>query len=390
MPPPAASGVRGERLRVSVVTETWAPEVNGVALTLRRMLRWLDERHTVTLVRPEQGRADAGEPLVHGRTVTVPGLGLPRYPGLRLGLPATTRLRRCWEAAPPDVVHVITEGPLGWSAVRAATRLGLPVISDFHTNFHRYLGHYQAAWLRPLALRYLRRLHNATDLTLVPTECVAAELQRQGFQGLDLLPRGIDTGVFHPARRSAALRNEWGAAPGAPVLLAVGRIAPEKNLGLACETFLRVRQRHPDAVMVVVGDGPSRDVLQRRYPGVRFVGAQRGEQLAESYASADLFLFPSETDTFGNVVLEAMSSGLAVVAYDAGAARRHIVDGINGLRVPFGAADAFVAAALSALDDELSVRRIGRAARMAVGGLDWETVCQRYQQYLLQAVAGRD
>jgi glycosyltransferase involved in cell wall biosynthesis len=378
------------RLRVAVVTETWPPEVNGVAMTIHRMVDWLSRRHEVALIRVRQRGAQVGTPIPGVTTRVMPGIPVPRYHELRMGLPSTGSLKRVWESEPPHIVHVITEGPLGWSAVRAANALGIPVISDFHTNFHQYTAHYGMGLFKPIALRYLRNLHNRTRLTLVPTEALADDLKREGFRGLDVLARGIDTELFHPGRRRDSLRANWGAGPDDPVLLMVSRIAPEKNLTLALEAFEQARAQTPGARMVVVGDGPARSSCAKRHPDVHFAGMQTGETLAEHYASADIFVFPSLSETFGNVTLEAMASGLAVVAFDYAAAREHIVNGRNGRSVPRAGSSAFVDAVAELARDRLQTRRLGNAARDTALAVDWSRVFERYEFFLEQCVEVSD
>ena len=236
-------------LRIAVVTETYPPELNGVAVTAARFvegLRALD--HQIQLIRPRQGGADSGGP----DHVLVPGLSIPRYPDLRIGLPAKRSLERLWSLRRPDVVHIVTEGPLGWSALRAATKLKLPVVSDFRTNFHAYSSHYGIGWLKKPILRYLRKFHNRTLATLVPTGALRAQLSLAGFQRLRVIARGVDTALFSPARRDEGLRAEWGAAPDDPVLLYVGRIAAEKNLAALMAAYEEARSRTPRAKLVLV------------------------------------------------------------------------------------------------------------------------------------------
>jgi len=374
------------RLRVTVVTETWPPEVNGVAMTIHQLVSWLGARHDVTLVRVRQGRTDRGVPIPGVRTELMPGVPVPRYHGLRMGLLSVGRLKAAWSEIRPDVVHVITEGPLGWSAVRAATALGIPVISDFHTNFHQYTAHYGFGLFRRAALNYLRGLHNRTRVTLVPTQALADDLGRSGFRDLDVLARGIDTELFSPERRNPGLREVWGASPDDPVLLMVSRIAPEKNLPLALAAFARAREQVSNARMVVVGDGPARAGLAGSHPEVHFAGMQTGVPLAEHYASADIFVFPSLSETFGNVTLEAMASGLAVAAFDYAAAREHIVHGQNGLALDPDDTEGFIAAvaALTAQPDEVS--RLASAARTTALDIDWSNVCLRYEMLLRKSL----
>jgi len=384
----SAIGHAGVR-ELAVVTETWLPEINGVSLTLWRLLEHLSEDLALTIIRPAQGRPDHGKRLPNSTTITVPGLPLPGYPGLQVGLPARRRLLRQWKHAPPDLVHVITEGPLGWSAVRAARQLGIPVITDLHTHFDLYLRHYGLRLLAAPARAYLRALHNRAALTLVPTRTLADALERDGFHDLAVLPRGVDAQLFSPEQREPALRAAWGAGPDDPVLLCVGRVAAEKNLPLAIAAWQRLREQVPGARLVITGDGPERPRLQAQHPEVSFTGLLQGAQLAATYASADLFLFPSLTDTFGNVVLEAMASGLAVVAFDLAAAREHITDRVSGWRVPAGQSEAFIAAVATLGLDATTRHQLGQGARAAIEAVDWQRIRTRYEQYIHdQALAG--
>ena len=372
-------------LRIAVVTETYPPEVNGVALSAARFVDVLRQRlHEIQLVRPRQSSSDRPSGL---QEILTHGVPIPRYPDLRMGLPATGKLVRLWSRARPDVVHVLTEGPLGWSAVRAARKLNLPLVSDFRTNFHAYSTHYGIGWLSRHILSYMRRFHNRTLFTLVPTEALRAELSTAGFENLRVVSRGVDTGLFNPARRSAALRAGWGVGPSDPVLVHVGRIAAEKNMGTVLAAYAAARAQSPRARLVLVGDGPARAEVQARCPDAILTGTRRGEDLATHYASADVFLFPSLTETYGNVTLEALASGLAVVAFDYAAAAETIRHEYNGLLAPKGDARAFSALAAAAVSDILRTRLMGQRARERALKLSWD-VAVRHLEIMLDAAAG--
>lgn len=372
-------------LSIALVTETYLPEVNGVAMTLGRLAGGLTARgHRIQIVRPRQKEERSGQ-LSDGQLLT-PGMPIPRYPDLRFGLPAAGRLHTAWRIRTPDVVHIATEGPLGLSALATAHAMGIPALSTFHTNFHTYSRHYGVGWLQGGIERYLRWFHNRTAITLVPTPELARQLGERGFRAVDVLSRGVDTQRFNPARHAAALRAAWGAAPDDLVCLIVGRLAPEKNLDLALTAFNAIRSEHPTARMICVGDGPLRASLSRHHPECRCVGMRHGEDLATHYASADLFLFPSLTETFGNVVSEALASGLPVVAFDQAAASALIENGRNGLLAPSGDAAAFVAAARQ-LAREWEQRPLSRSAGPdSVRHLDWERIHDRYVAILRAVV----
>ncbi|WP_019584139.1 glycosyltransferase family 1 protein [Thioalkalivibrio sp. ALE16] len=389
------------RLHLALVTETWPPEVNGVAHTLARLVEGMRERgHRVQVARPRQpgevarpcGAGDESVACDH----LLAGLPLPGYSGLRMGLPARRRLQALWSEDRPDAVYIATEGPLGHAALRAARRLGIPVASGFHTHFDGYARYYGVGWLTPLVRAVLRRFHNRCDVTLAPTGALAHTLAAQGFQRVRVMARGVDTRRFTPARRSSRLRQQWGAATATPVVLYVGRLAPEKNLALVVDAFRAIQAARPDARLVVVGDGPSRTELERANPDAIFTGQQVGQALAQHYASADLFLFPSTSETFGNVVIEAMASGLPVLAFDSAAAHEHVTSGVSGARVPLTGtasedAAAFVGAAGALAQDPEAWREMGRQARAHARGLDWVEVVAEFESQCLGILKeGRD
>ncbi|MDE2417503.1 MAG: glycosyltransferase family 1 protein [Burkholderiales bacterium] len=370
-------------MRIAIVTETYPPEVNGVAMTMGRIVEGLLRRgHAVQVVRPRQSREAVAAPPEGLDEVLAKGVPLPAYGELRLGLPSTNRLTSLWRERRPDIVHVVTEGPLGWSAVVAARKLQLPVTSSFHTNFQIYSQHYGISLLKMPIEAYLRKLHNRTQATMVPTNAMVRELRARGYQNVTLLSRGVATEQFHPEHRSQALRAEWGVGPDDLVVLLVGRLAKEKNVGLVVSAFRAIQTQLPSARLVLVGDGPLRKALEESCPEVHFAGIRKGQDLAAHYASADLFLFPSMTETFGNVVPEAMASGLALVSYDNAAAGELIVSGENGLLVPNGDDLAFVSAAVGLATNPAQIAQFRRTATASVANRSWDTVYDRFAEIL--------
>ena len=379
-------GHEASLVKIALVTETFPPEINGVAMTFGIIARELGRRgHEVSVYRPRRDDLPRCEPAAEFVEVPLPGLPIPRYPMLRMGLPAGARLRADWSAERPDLVHVATEGPLGASAVSAALALGVPVTSSFHTNFHAYTRHYGFGLLRGPALWWLRHVHNRTRRTFAPTAELCAELGALGFRELRLMSRGVDTWQFHPARRAESLRASWGAAPGDPVVIHAGRMAAEKNYTLLLRAFAAMREANPRCRFVLVGDGPLRARLQRANRHCIFPGFVPRAELARHYASADVYIHASLTETFGNVLTEAMASGLAVAGFDYAAARQFVRHAQNGLAVSCDQPEALVNAAVLLATDELLRAQLRLAARAAVESQSWETVIARFETDLAEA-----
>ena len=375
-------------MHIAFVTETYPPELNGVSATVARAVRWLRTRgHLVHLVRPRQRGESAKDDAEEWR---VAGLPLPMYRDLRMGLPVFSGLNRRWRMKRPDVIHVATEGPLGWAACLTGRRIGVPVTSDLRTHFDLYSDYYGLGFMRGLVSGYLRSFHNATDCTFVPTTALATSLRARGFERLSVVGRGVDAERFAPAQRSEQLRQAWGATPDDPVLLHVGRLAAEKNIPLVLRAFESMQTLRPRARLVMVGAGPLRQNLERLAPpGVVFAGELRGQGLAEHFASSDIFLFPSLTETFGNVTLEALASGLVVVAFDVAAASVHITHGTSGFVAEPGDDAEFVALARRAVEDLHRLSPMRQSARRAALAASWDSTLNGFEDVLLKVRAAR-
>lgn len=365
-------------MRYTLVTETFSPDINGAAMVLRRLAESLAARGVeVEVVRPAV-KDSAYRSMLDGREIEIHGLPIPRHDGLQFGLPSGKLLTGLWQKRRPDIVHVATEGPLGWSAVKTARKLGLPIVSSFHTNFHAYCNYYHCGVFSRLVLAYLRVLHNRTLATYVPEQALQQSLSERGFKNTRVLGRGVDTELFGAHRRSQALRASWGVEADAPVLLYVGRVAPEKNIALLFSIYRRLKAACEELVFVVVGEGCELSALRKHHPEVFFAGVRRDLDLAEHYASADLFVFPSETETFGNVVLEALASSLVFIGFDYAAAGRHVTDGENGYKVALGHGQELCRAALGALASRDAWPALRKRARQAMLREGWGPVIERY------------
>ncbi len=362
-------------LRIAVVTETFPPEINGVAMTWGNLVRGLLQLgHAVQLVRPRQAAESVTQHPAELDQLLTCGVSIPNYPALRFGLLSRQRLVQLWRQNRPDIVHVVTEGPLGWCAIAAARKLQLPLTSSFHTNFHHYSKHYGIGILRNPIEAYLRKFHNRTLATLAPTQALANVLQERGFHNVSVLARGVAVEQFSPKLRSSALRAAWGVDDNDVVVLSVGRLAKEKNANRVLAAFAAIRLHLPTAKLVFVGDGPLQKPLQTSCPQALFTGAKTGRELGAHYASSDLFLFPSLTETFGNVIPEALASGLAVVAYAYAAAGQLITHDHNGVLVELDGEQRFVDAALALAIDSNRRNALRQAAPDSIAHLSWPTV----------------
>ena len=355
-------------MRVALVAETFLPHTNGVVTTICRLLEHLDVRgHEALLFAPTGApEAYAGAPIV-----PLAGMPLPLYPELQLTPPQpglTAQLR----AFRPDVVHLIGPVFMGGPGLYAGQRLRLPVVSSYHTDFPAYTRHYGLGALQRLVWRYLRWMHNRCLLTLCPSRATVHDLRAQGFRRLRVWGRGVDTARFHPGMRSDAWRQSVGATGDEKILLFVGRLASEKRVELL-ESALRDL---PGARLVLVGDGPARPELERRLAGApaHFTGYLRGAELATAYASADIFVFPSDTETFGQVVQEAMASGLAVVGAAAGGTLDLVRPGENGLLFRPGDAGELRQQVRALLEQPARATAMGEAGRTMALHRSWPVV----------------
>jgi glycosyltransferase involved in cell wall biosynthesis len=313
-------------MRIAIVTEVFWPKVDGITNRLANTIRCLREQgHEVLVIAPQAAVAShAGV-----RVVRVPGIAFPPYPGLQIAAPDPRIAWELWRFA-PQVVHVVGPACLGLWGIAAARGLGLPVVASYHTDLPAYMPEYGLGWAQPAVWPLIRWVHNAAHVNLCPSRHTRDELRSHGVENVGLWRGGVDTHLFSPDRRSIEMRMRMtGGRPDGPVGLYVGRVSPEKNLHRLTEALEAV----PGLRLALVGDGPGRAALERALPAdrVEFLGFLRGAELATAFASADVFLMPSTTETLGFVVLEAMSSGTPVVAARAGGIPDLVQDGHNGL-----------------------------------------------------------
>ena len=364
-------------MRIALFTDTYPDDVNGVSLTLARLVSHAASRgHEVALVTPRV--SSRSSPVAHHHH-QLRGIPAPLYPELTLARGLDRAGRASLAAFQPDLVHVATEASVGLSGRRWALRRGKPLVTSFHTNFPAYLEGYGFGFLEGPLWSYLRWFHSRSRLTFCPSRETSSELQAHGFHPrLRVWSRGVDTCLYSPERRSEAVRERL--APGANrILVYVGRLAGEKRVDFLLDAFEVVRRRSGSlTALVFVGGGPAADTLRRRGgEGVHFTGFLRGVELAEAYAAGDLFVFASETETFGNVVLEAAASGLPLVVVDRGGVRETAIPGRTGVLVPPGDLEAFAEACVDLLENDERRGALSRGARAEALSRTWSGVQPR-------------
>lgn len=374
------------RLKIAIVTETWPPEINGVALSLMQLCKGLQNQgHKILLIRPEQ-RAQCCD-FVPNKECLVNGQSIPKYPDMKFGWPQFLKVSQAISAFTPDVVHIVTEGPLGFTALHAAKTRRIPVSSGFHSQFQEFSRFFDLAFLVKPIQSYLRWFHNATQLTCVPSRDTEIALREFGVTcPLVVVGRGIDTDRFSSQRYSAQLRQQWGADENTTVLIYVGRLSSEKEVNVVIDAYSALRKQSQRQVkLVLVGDGPDRSRLEKM-PGaeyVIFMGSLSGTQLAEAYASANVFVFASQVETFGNVVIEAMASGLPIIAYDYACAQLHGKHTQTGWLCSIGDNQQLTQHVLQIPDNNM-LKRMGQQAMQDVQSIGWQHPVHQFEEALYQ------
>ncbi len=352
-------------MKIAIVTETFLPSTDGVVTRLCATVRWLqDQGHQVTVIAPDMGVSE-----YHGAKVEgIPARPFFLYPSLKLAMPSR-KVGALLGRLQPDLVHVVNPAVLGVAGIYYGRKLRLPMIASYHTHVPNYADYYHLSFLKPLLWRWIRTLHNRADLNLCTSQAVLSELSRRKFRNVHLWKRGVDTELFRPQRRDARMRSRLsGGKPEKTILLYVGRLASEKGI----DRIREVLDSSPDICLALVGDGPHRSALEKHFQGTNtvFTGFLHGEELAKAYASSDIFVFPSTTETLGLVILEAMASGLPVVASLSGPTSEQVEDGVTGVlydpRRMGGLTDA-----VNRLSDMHLRERISQNARRTAGQISW-------------------
>jgi glycosyltransferase involved in cell wall biosynthesis len=375
-------------LRVAFVASSYNYINDGVALTLNRLVAYLERQGVEVLIFAPVGRVPA---FTHaGTVVPVPSVSLPPRPEYRFAFGLLGQTVEKLRAFQPDIIHIaLAPDLLGYSALKVAQRLQIPVVASYHTRFETYLKHYwYVASLTGLVRYYLRRSYGTCREVYVPSQSMVDALLADGFRNnFRLWPRGVDTVHFNPSKRSSFWRAKHGIGESELVVVFVSRLVREKQLDTLAAALLLMEADGIAHRSMIVGDGPERATLERQLPHAVFTGFLEGEDLAEAYASSDIFVFPSETETFGNVTLEAMASGLPCVCADATGSRSLVVHGRTGYLAKPGRAQEFADhIVMLACDPELR-RQMGAAARERSLGFSWDETMARIHGYYRSLLA---
>jgi glycosyltransferase involved in cell wall biosynthesis len=372
---------------VALFTGAYNHIADGVSLTLNRLVAHLERRGVEVRVFAPTVDDPA---LDHaGTLVPVPSVPIPGRSDYRFTLGVTPSVRQELDAFDPTLYHIATPDLLGRHALRIAHDTDTPVVSSYHTHFSSYLKYYHLDLLEPALWAYLRRFYRQCEQVYVPSTAIAEALNDHGItDGLRLWRRGVDTDRFTPRRRSAEWRRAHGIEEGEVVVAFVSRLVWEKGLDVYADVIRRLERQGVPHRSVVVGDGPAREDLEARLPNTTFTGFLKGTDLARAYASSDVFLFPSDTETFGNVTLEAMASGVPTIAADAAGSRDLVDPDTTGLLCPPGDRDAFTEATKRLVLDASLRQRMSTAAHERAQNFTWPTILERMNEYYDEVLTG--
>ncbi|MFD1774059.1 glycosyltransferase family 4 protein [Paenibacillus rhizophilus] len=372
-------------MRIAFFTDSFYPQINGVSNTLMYLSQYLTRSGIEHMFFAPDYETD--EPEASGiPVVRFKGFTPHIYPDCRLSFPPYPKVIEQLSHFKPDVVHIVTELGIGWSGLRAARALNIPIVMSYHTSFDKYLQFYHMPYLSKALWAYMRWFHSFALVNLAPSRSTMQELTRRGIQNLDLWPRGIDLERFHPGHYSPKLRQEMGVSEEI-VFLYVGRIAVEKGLRTLADSIAVVNQRYGQQVKwVFTGEGPYLpELIAKKIPNAIFTGSRRGDELAAIYASADVFIFPSGTETFGNVLLEAMASGLPVICTDSGGVTDFTENHQNALVCKYGSVPELTRAIVKMLNPH-NRTILGARALETAKSRGWDAVFDRLMlQYIYAA-----
>ncbi|HEX6922909.1 MAG TPA: glycosyltransferase family 1 protein [Bacillales bacterium] len=370
-------------MKIAIITETFLPSTDGIVTRLCASIRWLlEQEHEVLVIAPDLGVTE----FEGARVAGVPPRSFFFYNDKKFAFPHR-KVGRYLREFDPDVVHVVNPVFLGVAGIYYARRGKWPLVASYHTHLPKYADYYYVPFLKPLFWWYFRLLHNRADLNLCTSQSVRADLQDQRFRNVHVWKRGVDTEKFHPGHYSDEMRERLtNGQPSKTLLLFVGRLAAEKEI----EKIRDILVESPDTCLAVVGDGPHRSALEKHFQGTNtvFTGLLHGEELAQAYASSDIFVFPSTTETLGLVLLEAMASGLPVVAAESGPTKEQVENGETGVLYKPGDQGDLVEK-VAALKNNRFRSDVSTQAREASSGLGWTGQSKQLLSFYHRALRAR-
>ncbi|GAA0440244.1 glycosyltransferase family 1 protein [Lentibacillus halophilus] len=368
-------------MKIAIITETFVPSTDGVVTRLKACIRYFKKQgHDVRVIAPDLGVHEFEGVEIKG----VPARTLLLYRSKKFALP-TRKVKKLLEEYDPDVVHVVNPALVGMSGVRYAEKLGYPLLASFHTQVPKYADYYNVPMFKGFLWWYFRKLHNKADLNLCTSEAVKEELLEQNFHNVHVWKRGVDTELFDPDKYDKDMRDKLSnGQPDKKLLLFVGRLAPEKEI----EKIKSVLDTSDEFALAIAGDGPHRQSLEKHFAGTNtvFTGFLHGEELAKAYASSDVFVFPSTSETLGLVITEAMASGLPLVAAKSGPTCEQIEDNRTGLLYDKDKRNDFTNTVLR-FGDETLRKRMAKNARRDIAEMSWEAQSKQVLDYY-KAIAG--
>lgn len=373
------------RVKVALVAESFLPHSNGVTNSLLRVIEHLTERGDEAMVIAPESKGSQG-PVRYGiASITrLPAMGLPRYSDVRLSLSGVGRISRILEDYEPDVVHLASPFVLGWAAVKACNELGLPTVAVYQTEVPSYADRYKVGWGEPILWNRVRNIHDRADLTLAPSTYAIRQLEQLGVPRVRLWPRGVDASRFHPSKRNTAFRDAY--APHGEVIVGyVGRLAAEKRV----EDLARLSGM-PGISVVIVGEGPAHQKLAALLPEAHFTGFLAGDELADAYASMDIFVHCGELETFGQTIQEALASGIPVIAPRRGGPIDLVDHGETGYLYTPGEPEQMVQYVRELVEHQDTRAQFSARARLSVEGRTWDKVCDALLAHYEQAIRDHD
>ena len=362
-------------MKIAIFTDTFWPDVNGVAVTLKHYTEYLDKKGIDYIVFAPQSKQ---EDRFNSQVLRFKSMPFYLYPDARLALPNTFRMKSELLKFKPDLIHIVTPFNLGYFGLRYAKKLGIPVVGSYHTYFDKYLEYYNLQFLTNVIWKYMIWFHRPMRKIFVPSEDAKEQLIKKGFLNVEVSPGGVDCNLFRPDYSKDEVRNRYSIEE--PYILSfVSRLAPEKDV----DTLMEISHRLPDNMKnkvhwLIVGDGPAKETMMKKAPkNMTFTGFLSGESLAKVYSAADLFVFPSATETFGNVVIEALASGTPVIGSKAGGVQILVSHNHNGLLCEPKQVDQFVNAIVSLINDDERRKSFSENARNFALTQSWESVFDR-------------